>query len=61
MPSSSVTHHVDAALIPAESGKYYAQQVMLKGDTLTFTNREGRADGDYVRRKIWERVSSASP
>lgn len=52
---------MDAALIPAESGKYYAQQVMLKGDTLTFTNREGRADGDYVRRKIWERVSSASP
>jgi tetratricopeptide (TPR) repeat protein len=56
---ATLTHHVSSSLIPAESGVSYAQGVSLDGDTLTFTNRQGAADGDYVRTKIWQRCDAS--
>jgi tetratricopeptide (TPR) repeat protein len=56
---SSVTHHISKALIPAEDGVSYAQDVKLEGDTLTFTNRKQAPDGVYVRTKIWQRCDDS--
>jgi tetratricopeptide (TPR) repeat protein len=56
---SSVTHHISSALIPAETGESYSQDVRLEGNTLTFTNRKRAADGVYVRTKIWQRCDDS--
>jgi tetratricopeptide (TPR) repeat protein len=56
---SSVTHHVSYALIPAEIGMSYSQDVKLDGSTLTFTNRQKSADGEYVRTKYWQRCDDS--
>jgi hypothetical protein len=56
---SSVTHHISKALIPAEDGMSYAQDVTIEGNTLTFTNRKQAPDGVYVRTKIWQRCDDS--
>jgi hypothetical protein len=58
-PRSTVTHHVSAALIPAETGVSYSQGAALKDGTLVLTTRQETVDGEFVRRKIWERVGPA--
>jgi hypothetical protein len=52
---SVVTHHVIAALLPAEEGQSYAQQVALENGRLIFTTRTGPEGRQIVRHKIWER------
>jgi Lipocalin-like domain len=54
---SVVTHHVVTALLPAEEGQSYAQQVALENGRLIFTNRSGPQGRQTVRHKIWERVT----
>ncbi|MFI4889671.1 MAG: lipocalin-like domain-containing protein [Steroidobacterales bacterium] len=56
---STVTHHVSSALLPAETGVSYTQGVALDGNTLTFMTRQSGADGEYIRRKIWERATES--
>jgi tetratricopeptide (TPR) repeat protein len=56
---STVTHHISQALIPAEDGMSYVQDVKLEGDTLTFTNRKQAPDGVYIRMKIWQRCDDS--
>jgi hypothetical protein len=56
---STVTHHISSALIPAENGMSYSQDVKLEGNTLTFTNRKQAPDGVYVRTKIWQRCDDS--
>jgi hypothetical protein len=51
-----VTHHVISALLPAEDGQSYAQQVTLENGRLIFTTRSGPPGRETVRRKIWERL-----
>jgi hypothetical protein len=53
---SVVTHHVVSALLPAEDGQSYAQQVELENGRLTFTTRTGPEGRQTVRHKIWERL-----
>ncbi len=53
---AQVIHHVRQALIPAENGESYSQEVTLEGNRLTFTNRRTTPSGQIVRRKVWERV-----
>jgi Lipocalin-like domain len=53
---SVVTHHVISALLPAEEGQDYGQQITLDNGRLIFTNRSGPAGRETVRRKVWERV-----
>jgi tetratricopeptide (TPR) repeat protein len=55
----TVTHHVSAALIPAETGVSYSQGAALKDGALVLTTRQKTADGEFVRRKVWERVGPA--
>jgi len=55
---SVVTHHVISALLPAEEGQDYGQQISLDNGRLVFTNRSGPAGRETVRRKVWERVLS---
>jgi hypothetical protein len=52
-----VTHHVVSALLPAEEGESYAQQVALENGRLIFTNRSGPEGRQTVRHKIWERLT----
>ncbi len=59
--SSVVTHHVESSLMPAESGLHYAQRAAIDGNRLVFTVCTTIRGGQSVRRKIWERVSSAAP
>jgi hypothetical protein len=54
---SVVTHHVVTALLPAEEGQSYAQQVALENGRLIFTTRTGPEGRQIVRHKIWERLS----
>lgn len=54
---SVVTHHVVSALLPAEDGQSYAQQVALENGRLIFTTRTGPEGRQTVRRKIWERLT----
>jgi hypothetical protein len=53
---SMVTHHVVSALLPAEDGQSYAQQVALENGRLIFTTRTGPEGRQIVRHKIWERL-----
>jgi hypothetical protein len=57
--TSIVTHHVASALIPGESGLSYAQSVTLDGGRMILTTRVGSKGAQTVRRKIWERETSA--
>src|ERR1022692_979605 len=54
--TSVVTHHVKSALIPAETGLSYAQQISFEGGRMIFTVRSGNKRQEIVRRKIWERI-----
>jgi hypothetical protein len=54
---SVVTHHVASALLPAEDGQSYAQQVALEDGRLIFTTRTGPEGRQTVRRKIWQRLT----
>lgn len=54
---SVVTHHVVSALLPAEEGQSYAQQIALEHGRLIFTTRTGPEGRQTVRRKIWERLT----
>ena len=51
-----VTHHVTSALLPAEEGQSYAQQVSLENGRLVFTTRTGPEGGQTIRHKVWERA-----
>jgi hypothetical protein len=51
-----VTHHVTAALLPAEEGQSYAQKISFENGRLIFTTHTASQSGPTVRRKIWERV-----
>ena len=55
---ATVTHHISSALLPAENGLSYSQQVALVGNQLTFVTHQKTAADDYVRTKIWQRVSA---
>lgn len=54
-----VTHHVASALLPAEAGQSYAQQIALRNGRLIFTTRTGPAGRETVRHKIWERAAGS--
>jgi hypothetical protein len=54
-----VTHHVVSALLPAEVGQSYAQQIALDDGRLIFTTRSGPKGRETVRRKIWERAAGS--
>ena len=53
---STVTHHVNASLIPAETGLDYTQSIAFEGRRLIFTGRDVIDGQDAVRTKVWERV-----
>lgn len=57
--TSTVTHHVSSALIPAETGLSYGQVVSFENGRLIFTNHSGKAGAETLRRKIWERATAA--
>jgi hypothetical protein len=54
-----VTHHVASALLPAEAGQSYAQQIALDNGRLIFTTHTGPKGAETVRRKIWERAADS--
>ena len=54
--TSQVIHHVQRSLLPAENGNDYAQTVSFEQGQLVFTGRSDVADGQTVRRKIWEKL-----
>jgi hypothetical protein len=57
--TSTVTHHLESSLIPAEAGMSYAQTAALEGGRLVLTVRAGDPGRETVRRKVWERVAPA--
>lgn len=54
--TSVVTHHVKSALIPAETGLSYAQEISFERGRMIFTVRSGNKREEIVCRKIWERI-----
>ena len=55
--TSTVTHHVRGALIPAEVGMRYVQTVTIEDGRLVLTNRSGDPGRETLRRKVWERAA----
>lgn len=51
-----VTHHVQGALIPAETGLSYSQVIALDGDQLIFINRSQDGPNVIERQKRWRRI-----
>lgn len=58
--ASTVTHHVAAALIPAETGLDYVQEATLDRGRLVLITRTSENGQETVRRKVWERAVSMS-
>ncbi len=56
---ATVTHHIGSALLPAENGVNYSQNVALTGNQLTFVTHQKTAGGDFTRTKVWIRVGAA--
>jgi hypothetical protein len=52
-----VTHHVMSSLIPAETGRTYAQDVTLEDGRLIFSVRDPSHGKGTVRRKVWVRMT----
>jgi len=57
--TSTVTHSVEASLIPGETGLSYSQTATLEGERLIFTVRQETPEGVVVRKKIWRHISSS--
>ena len=58
--NSTVTHHVESSLLPAEIGVDYAQEVAIDGDRLIFTNHDPGHGHPTTRTKLWRRASAAA-
>jgi hypothetical protein len=56
--TSTVTHHAEGALYPAEDNAIYPQHVEVKGKRMTFTYTQNVAGHVTVQTKRWERVSA---
>jgi hypothetical protein len=57
---STVTHHVQSSLIPAETGLSYTQTVTLENGRLVFTGYGEDKGEKTVRRKVWERITGGA-
>jgi hypothetical protein len=56
--SSTVTHHVDAALSPGDVGRTFTRHIELKGDLLTLSFKTTVGNGQNVTRVlVWRKAS----
>lgn len=54
--ASTVTHHIQQSLYPAERGEDGVRGFVLEGNRLTLTAKAHEMGEDHQRRLVWERV-----
>lgn len=59
--NSTVTHHIQQALVPGERGEELVRHVELAGDQLTLTAKVHEVGEDRKRILVWQRVRSDRP
>ena len=55
---STVTHHIEQSLYPAEPGQNLSRHLVLEGDRLTLTAKTHEMGEDHERKLVWQRVSA---
>jgi hypothetical protein len=58
---STVTHHIQQSLYPAERGEDGVRHFVLEGDRLTLTAKALEMGEDHMRRLVWERLRPSEP
>jgi len=56
--TSTVTHHAEGALYPAEDDATYPQHVEVVGKSMSFTRTQNVAGRSTMQTKRWQRVSA---
>jgi len=54
---STVTHHIETSLYPAERGENGTRHVILEGDRLTLTAKTREMGEEHERKLVWQRIS----
>src|SRR3974390_1294795 len=54
---STVTHHIETSLYPAERGENGTRHLTLDGDRLTLTAKAHEMGEDHERKLVWQRIS----
>jgi Lipocalin-like domain len=57
---SSVTHHIQQSLLPAERGENVVRQLTLDGNRLTLVAKTHEMGEAHERKLVWERVPAQS-
>ena len=53
---STVTHHIEQSLYPAERGENGTRHLVLEGDRLTLTAKTHEMGEDHERKLVWQRI-----
>jgi len=53
---STVTHHIETSLYPAERGENGTRQLSLEGDRLTLTAKTHEMGEEHERKLVWQRI-----
>lgn len=57
---STVTHHIEQSLYPAERGENGTRHVILEGDRLTLTAKTHEMGEEHERKLVWHRIPASS-
>jgi len=57
--ASTVTHHIENSLYPAERGEDGVRHLSLQGNLMTLTANSHEMGEDHQRRLVWERIESS--
>jgi hypothetical protein len=53
---STVTHHIEQSLYPAERGENGIRHLVLEGDRLTLTAKAHEMGEEHERKLVWQRI-----
>ena len=53
---STVTHHIETSLYPAERGENGTRHLLLDGDRLTLTAKTHEMGEEHERKLVWQRI-----
>ena len=57
---STVTHHIQTSLYPAERGENGTRHLTVEGDRLTLTAKTHEMGEEHERKLVWQRISEGT-
>jgi hypothetical protein len=60
-PGSTVTHHIQQSLYPAERGENGVRGLLVEGNRLILTAKTHEMGEDHERKLVWERIVTTNP